>query len=112
MNSGQSVPSISVRELSDRRQAQDEPVVIDVRQAQEREFASIGGLHMEMSTIPERLAELESYRDQEIVVYCRSGARSANVVRFLQAQGFERALNLHGGILAWSRDIDPQIPQY
>jgi rhodanese-related sulfurtransferase len=45
-------------------------------------------------------------------VICRSGGRSLQVARFLTAQGFVSVANLAGGILAWSRDVDPQIPQY
>ncbi|MFT5143066.1 MAG: rhodanese-related sulfurtransferase [Thalassolituus oleivorans] len=55
---------------------------------------------------------MEEHKDKELVVYCRSGQRSANVVRFLQSNGFPKALNLEGGILAWSREIDPAIKQY
>ncbi|MFT5514064.1 MAG: rhodanese-related sulfurtransferase [Rhodothermales bacterium] len=109
---GSQIPSITVRELADRQAEPDAPFVLDVRQPHEREFASIGGLHIEMSTLPDRLGEIEEHKDKEIVVYCRSGQRSANVVRFLQSNGFPKALNLEGGILAWSREIDPAIKQY
>ncbi|MEA3196964.1 MAG: hypothetical protein QOF32_1016, partial [Gammaproteobacteria bacterium] len=46
------------------------------------------------------------------VVICRSGARSREVARFLATRGFVTVHNLAGGILAWSRDLDPRIPQY
>jgi rhodanese-related sulfurtransferase len=46
------------------------------------------------------------------VVICRSGGRSLEVARFLEARGFASVYNLTGGILAWSRDLDPRIPQY
>ena len=107
-----SVPSITVSELADRRKSGDEPILLDIRRGQERGFASIGGKHIEMSELPDKLDELEDWKDQEIVVYCRSGQRSANVVRFLRGQGFDKAVNLHGGILAWSREIDPEVPRY
>jgi sulfur-carrier protein adenylyltransferase/sulfurtransferase len=109
---GSQIPSITVRELADRQAQPDPPFLLDVRQLHEREFASIGGVHVEMSSLPDRLAELEEHREAEIVVYCRSGQRSANVVRFLQSNGFSKALNLEGGILAWSREIDPAVKQY
>jgi len=46
------------------------------------------------------------------VVICRSGGRSLQVATYLDAQGFASVFNLTGGILAWSRDVDPKIPQY
>ena len=48
----------------------------------------------------------------EMIVYCRSGARSADVVRQLQDHGFKKLWNLDGGVLRWARDIDPQMPVY
>jgi len=62
-----------------------------------------------MGEIAERLGELD--RSKETVVLCRSGRRSLEVANFLQQNGF-RAVNLAGGILAWSRDVDATIPTY
>ena len=56
------------------------------------------------------MAELD--REAEIVVHCRSGVRSARAARLLRAAGFPRVRNLTGGILAWSRDVDPSVPRY
>ena len=62
-------------------------------------------------TLPaDRIAELDPKK--ETVVICRSGGRSAQVAEFLERQGFRKVFNLSGGILAWSRVIDPRIPQY
>ncbi|MFT4605666.1 MAG: rhodanese-related sulfurtransferase [Rhodothermales bacterium] len=109
-----SVPEISVSDLAERQKDEAGPefLVLDVRRAQERDFASLGGIHIEMSEIPGRIGELEGFVDQDIVVYCRSGQRSSQVVYFLRSHGFSGAVNLKGGILAWSREIDPTIPQY
>jgi rhodanese-related sulfurtransferase len=63
-----------------------------------------------MGQIAERVAELDP--NIATVVICRSGGRSAEVARFLSTRGFGEVFNLVGGILAWSRDIDPKIPQY
>ena len=63
-----------------------------------------------MGQIADRLAELDPR--METVVICRSGGRSLQVANFLKPQGFASVLNLAGGILAWSRDVDPAIPQY
>lgn len=107
-----SVPEITVSDLASRQDDEPEFLLLDVRREEEREFANIGGLHIEMSEIPGRIGELEEFLDQEIVVYCRSGQRSSQVVYFLRSHGFSQAVNLRGGILAWSREIDPAIPQY
>ena len=63
-----------------------------------------------MGRIAERVSELDA--SKETVVICRSGGRSLQVARFLEGQGFSAVFNLAGGILAWSRDLDPRIPQY
>jgi rhodanese-related sulfurtransferase len=63
-----------------------------------------------MGQIADRLEELDPGR--ETVVICRSGGRSLQVAHFLAARGFASVSNLAGGILAWSRDLDPRIPQY
>jgi rhodanese-related sulfurtransferase len=63
-----------------------------------------------MAQVPQRVAELP--RDRDIVVLCHLGARSERVTAFLRANGFTRAVNLAGGIDAWSREIDPAIPRY
>src|ERR1700686_3821398 len=66
--------------------------------------------HIPMGQVADRLSELDP--KQETVVICRSGGRSLEVARFLAAHGFASVFNLTGGILAWSRDVDPTIPQY
>lgn len=106
-----STPEITVFDLKGRQDSDDAPFLLDVRQPEEREIAHIEGELIPLAELPQRLDELEPHRDDEIVVYCRSGARSARAVQFLRAQGFD-AVNLKGGILAWSRDIDPTMPTY
>ncbi len=107
------VPEITVQQLKARLDRGDRPLILDVRKPHEVQIASIGhDLLIPIDELPERLAELEPYRDQEIVVYCRSGARSARATKLLQEAGFRDVKNLKGGILAWSQEIDPSIPQY
>jgi rhodanese-related sulfurtransferase len=85
--------------------------VIDVREPWEVALASIPDVrHIPMAEIPARLGELD--RHQEIVVMCRSGGRSTKVAQFLANNGFESVANLTGGILAWSRDVDPSVRAY
>jgi len=84
--------------------------LIDVREEWETQLAPVPSphLHIPMGQIVDRLAELDP-RNATVVI-CRSGGRSLEVARFLTAQGFGSVFNLAGGILAWSRDIDPAIP--
>ena len=107
------VPEITVHELKARLERGDRPVILDVRKPHEVQIASIEhDLLIPVDELPERLSELEPYRDREIVVYCRSGARSARATKLLREAGFRDVKNLKGGILAWSQEIDPSIPQY
>ncbi len=107
------VPEITVHELKARLERGDRPIILDVRKPYEVQIASIGhDVLIPVDELPERLAELEPYRDREIVVYCRSGARSAQATKLLREAGFRDVKNLKGGILAWSQEIDPSIPQY
>jgi rhodanese-related sulfurtransferase len=82
------------------------PLLLDVREPDE--FAAYrieGSTLMPMRTIPARLHELD--RRTDIVMVCRSGARSHHAGMFLKQNGFERVFNLAGGVIAWSRDVEP-----
>lgn len=86
--------------------------LLDVREPFEREIVNIGGVLIPMRTLPDRLDELDLPKDQDIVVYCRSGARSGRVVHWLRSIGYDSALNLKGGVMAWREEIDPGLPGY
>ena len=104
-------PEITVEELKRRRDAGAPLVLLDVREPQEYEIARIGGARLiPLGELPDRLAELNE--DAELVVHCHSGMRSARAVQFLRQHGFNKAVNLAGGIDAWSERIDPSVPQY
>ena len=103
--------AMTVHELKERLDRRDELVLLDVREPHEREISRIDAAHpIPMGEVPQRLDEID--RDKEIVVHCKSGGRSAQVVRYLQKQGFERVHNLEGGINAWAQAIDPELPTY
>jgi rhodanese-related sulfurtransferase len=105
------INEISPGELKARREAGTGPLVVDVREKWELEVASIPDvLHIPMNEIPARSGELDA--DREIVVMCRSGGRSMQVAQFLARNGFRSVANLTGGILAWSRDVDPSVRAY
>jgi sulfur-carrier protein adenylyltransferase/sulfurtransferase len=107
------VPEITVSELKQRLDRGDALTIVDVREPYEWEIGNLGdhGARLiPLAELEERLDEIEP--DQEIVLQCRSGARSAKALKFLRGQGYERLHNLKGGILAWSDEIDPSIPKY
>jgi rhodanese-related sulfurtransferase len=104
------IPEISPAEFVARRDRGDALTLLDVREDWELAVASVPGIvHIPMGQVADRLGELD--RAQETVVLCRSGRRSLEVAKFLQQNGF-KAVNLAGGILAWSRDLDATIPTY
>ena len=85
--------------------------IVDVREPGEIAIAPFpGATHIPMGDIPSRLTELDP--DRETVVVCHHGVRSAQVAMYLARMGFERVLNLAGGIDAWSEDADPSTPRY
>jgi adenylyltransferase/sulfurtransferase len=110
-NNADEAPEITVEELKRRRDAGETLILLDVREPQEYEIARIEGATLiPLGQLPERLSELKN--DVELVVQCHSGMRSARAVQFLRQHGYPHAVNLAGGIDAWSERIDPSVPQY
>jgi sulfur-carrier protein adenylyltransferase/sulfurtransferase len=104
---------IDVAELKARLDTGEALDLVDVREPFEWRIANLGdyGARMiPMGEVAARIGELDSAR--EIIVYCRSGARSGDVVQYLREQGFARARNLRGGVLAWGAEVDPSFPRY
>jgi len=86
-------------------------VLLDVREAMELEIARLPqAIHVPMGEVPARLGELD--RDRPLVVICRSGGRSGQVVQFLEQQGFKDVYNLAGGIIAWAEELDDSLTVY
>jgi rhodanese-related sulfurtransferase len=104
------VAEITPTEFVERRSRGESLTLLDVREEWELGVASVPDVvHIPMGEVADRLGELD--RGREVVVLCRSGRRSLQVANFLQQNGF-RAVNLAGGILAWSRELDATIPTY
>ena len=102
---------MTVTQLKARQDQGTAPTVIDVREPYEVAICRIPGTaFIPLAQLPGRLGEFNP--SDEIVVSCRSGARSARAVAMMQARGFSRARNLAGGILAWIDQIDPSQPKY
>jgi rhodanese-related sulfurtransferase len=106
------IKDLTPQQFLDKRTSGAPLVLVDVREDWETKLAPVPSphLHIPMGQVAERLSELDP--QVTTVVICRSGGRSAEVGRFLAARGFADVFNLAGGILAWSRDLDPNIPQY
>ena len=89
---------ITVEELRRRNGTSEQLNIIDVREVWEHEENNIGGLNIPLGTVPTRLDELNSMKEKELIVYCRTGNRSGKVKKFLEQQGFTQVRNLLGGI--------------
>jgi len=102
---------VTPRTLKDWQDTGKELVVLDVREPFEAQICTIANSRLiPLDQLPRRVNELDTA--DEIVVYCRSGARSAQAVQLLSSLGFAKARNLKGGILAWGRDVDSSISPY
>jgi len=104
------VPEITPRELKARLDRGDDLYILDVREPHEYQICNIGGHLIPLGELSRRVHELDSSR--EIVAHCRSGKRSAEASEFLRKAGFRKIWNLKGGILAWSDEVDPNVPKY
>ncbi len=110
-NMSSEIKSITVNELGEKLKNKEDIQLIDVREKHEYEIAQIGGELMPLSEITQHIGKIRE--EGMVVVHCRSGARSADVIRYLQQNmDYDNLYNLEGGILAWSREIDPSIPTY
>ena len=107
---GAKILEIQPEELKRRLDAKEDIFVLDVREPHEYQIVNIKGHLIPLGDLPTRIHELDSSR--EIVVHCKSGARSAKAVEFLRQSGFKRATNLAGGILAWADKIDRSVSKY
>ena len=102
---------ISVRHLEAMRKSGEKHTLLDIREDEELAISSIeGAVHIPMNSLPESLDRLT--KDHPIVVMCHVGGRSTQVCGWLNSNGFENAVNLEGGISAWSAEIDPSVPTY
>ena len=105
-------PEISVQALKDRRDRGDAPFLLDVRKPHEAEIADIGADQLiPVDELGDRLDDLQAEPGDEVVVHCRSGGRSAKATDLLREKGYN-AVNLAGGTLAWSDEIDDSVKKY
>ncbi|MFQ3630871.1 molybdopterin-synthase adenylyltransferase MoeB [Roseiflexus sp.] len=102
---------ITPREAAEWLQSDHPPFLLDVREANEWEICHLpGAVRISVNELAERMNELDSA--VEMLVYCRSGVRSARAVDLLRQAGFRKVKNLAGGILRWADEVDPAVPKY
>ncbi|MCH2044246.1 MAG: rhodanese-like domain-containing protein [Saprospiraceae bacterium] len=105
------VRNITVQTLKEMQDRGDDFQLIDVREADEREISTIGGYHIPLAEIDKRVDEIQ--RGKAVILHCKSGRRSEMAIRFLQQEHqLDNLYNLHGGIMAYARDIDTSISMY
>ncbi len=102
---------ITPAEVANWLHSDNPPFLLDVREPNEWEICHIpGAVRISVNELAERMNELDSA--VEMVVYCRSGVRSARAVELLRQAGFRKVKNMAGGILRWSDEVDPSVPKY
>ncbi len=105
------IEEVDAKEAAERIAARPEAVLLDVREDEELQIVSVDGArHIPMGDIPSRISELDP--DTEIYCLCHHGMRSAQVAGYLAQQGFEKVLNVRGGIDAWAIFVDESLPRY
>ncbi|NOR72145.1 MAG: rhodanese [Methylomarinum sp.] len=106
-----SVIQISAMELQEKLQGDDKPLLLDVRESNEFEFARIeGSLHIPLNQVSERMSEIKP--DVDCIVICHHGMRSQQAANFLVHSGLGSIYNLSGGIDAWSVACDNTVSRY
>lgn len=106
------IKSVTVQELKSMMDNKADYVLIDVREQHEYDFVQMGGELIPISQVPANIEKFDR-ETEKLVVHCRSGARSGNIIAQLQQiRGYENLYNLEGGILAWAREIDTSLPTY
>ncbi|MFD1769308.1 rhodanese-like domain-containing protein [Sphingobacterium suaedae] len=101
---------VTVQELKNMMDRNDEFQLIDVREPFEYEVSNLNGLNIPLAGIV--IESDKVAKDKPVIIQCRSGKRSAQAVMLLEQQGFENLANLKGGILAWKEEIDPELDVY
>jgi rhodanese-related sulfurtransferase len=105
------VKEISVSDLARMHDAAEDFLLLDVREPDEIKIASIPwATVIPMGEVPARVGELP--KGKPIAVLCLVGGRSGRVTEYLNENGFPEAVNVAGGIRAWSAEIDPSVPTY
>lgn len=99
------------QQASELLQVAKPPLLIDVRESWELEIVKLPNcLHIPLQSLPAKLDELPT--DRPLMMLCHHGVRSLHACQFLESRGFSDVINVEGGIDAWARSIDPDLPVY
>ncbi|HEY9047406.1 MAG TPA: molybdopterin-synthase adenylyltransferase MoeB [Ohtaekwangia sp.] len=111
LNQENTMKEVTVQELKEMIDSHADFQLIDVREPHEFDICNLDGELIPQAEVPHNIDRIA--KDKKVVVHCRSGARSGNMVQWLEKNhGFTNLYNLKGGILAWAREIDPSMPTY
>jgi rhodanese-related sulfurtransferase len=111
MNLNKAIKSISVRELSDHINSGAEIHIIDIREDFEWEICRIEGTkNIPMSRLIESIEQIPN--NESTVIMCHHGVRSLNVIHYLETKGYDKLINLEGGIHAWALEVDRGMAKY
>ncbi len=106
------IPQITVHDLKRKQDAHESFFLLDVREPHEVPIATLGAPLIPVGSLEQRITEIPVAKDSEIIIHCRSGARSQKAAVLLKQHGFTHVENLTGGILAWADQIDPTMAKY
>ena len=101
---------ITVSELKQLKDNKDDFQLIDVREEHELEICEIGGEHIPMGDVMDNLDKIS--KTKQVIIHCRSGARSGAICNALEAEGYNNVYNLKGGIIGWANEIDDSLTKY
>ncbi len=101
---------ISVSELKTLKDTNSDFQLIDVREQHEVDICEIGGEHIVMGEVMDNLDKIS--KTKQVIVHCRSGARSGAICKALEAKGYTNVYNLKGGIIAWANEVDTTLAKY
>jgi rhodanese-related sulfurtransferase len=104
---------LTAKELNDYLATGVATIKIDVREAHELANGMLdNAMHIPMQSIPQQLPNIEQYKNEPVILICRSGKRSDQVGQYLEQFGFTNLINLVGGMNAWAVDIDSSMTVY
>jgi len=104
---------MTASELAAKLHSANPPHLLDVRQPDEHAFVALpNSTLIPLGELLQRADEIENWKEEEVVVYCHHGIRSAQAVAQLRAIGFANVHNLAGGIDCWTSEVDPTLPRY
>jgi sulfur-carrier protein adenylyltransferase/sulfurtransferase len=111
INPNKTMKEVTVQELKEMMDSGKSFQLIDVREPHEYDICNLGGELIPQAEIPSNVDRIS--KEKQVVIHCRSGARSGNMVQWLESNhGMTNLYNLKGGVLAWAKEIDPEMPTY